>query len=203
MPDGIRDLEAKFAASAPTRNRSRIWRRCARHRSSASCSTGNSQFEWTTAELVYDDPAKTLDTTERTDVLLFPELVRKIGRPEKTLDLVSPYFVPGADGTEHLAALAKRGVKRAHPHQLAGGVRVKSVHSGYAKRRRDLLQAGVGSTSSSRPQRNKRANPETDSDQARPPACMPRRSPWTAGASSSARSTSTRARRGSTPKWGW
>ncbi|MCC7326189.1 MAG: phospholipase D family protein [Burkholderiales bacterium] len=100
-------------------------------------------LEWTSAEVVYDDPAKTLDTTERTDVLLFPALVRKMGRPEKTLDIVSPYFVPGAGGTEHLAALAKRGVTvRILTNSLAASDE-KSVHSGYAKRRRDLLQAGV------------------------------------------------------------
>ena len=100
-------------------------------------------LEWAAAEVVYDDPAKTLDTTERTDVLLFPELVRKMGRPEKTLDIVSPYFVPGARGTEQLVEIAKRGVTvRVLTNSLAASD-TKSVHSGYAKRRRDLLQAGV------------------------------------------------------------
>ena len=42
-----------------------------------------------------NDPAKTLNTTSRTDVLLFPELVRAPGRPRASLVLVSPYFVPG------------------------------------------------------------------------------------------------------------
>ena len=80
-------------------------------------------LEWATAEVVYDDPAKTLDTTERTDVLLFPELVRKIGRPEKTLDIVSPYFVPG-DGVNRVADIGgEKGRDRAHPHQLARRVR--------------------------------------------------------------------------------
>ena len=100
-------------------------------------------LEWASAEIVYDDPAKTLDTTERTDVLLFPELVRKMGRPEKTLDIVSPYFVPGDGGTKLLASVAKRGVTvRILTNSLAASDE-KSVHSGYAKRRRDLLEAGV------------------------------------------------------------
>jgi putative cardiolipin synthase len=100
-------------------------------------------FEWATARLVHDDPAKTLDTAERTDVLLFPELVRIMGRPEKTFDLVSPYFVPGKDGTATMAALAGSGVKiRVLTNSLAASD-VSAVHAGYAKRRRDLLQAGV------------------------------------------------------------
>ena len=100
-------------------------------------------FEWTTAQIVHDDPAKTLDTTGRTDVLLFPELVQMMGRPEKTLDLVSPYFVPGAEGTAALVALAKRRVTvRILTNSLAASDE-KSVHAGYAKRREDLLLAGV------------------------------------------------------------
>ena len=76
-------------------------------------------------------------------MLLFPELMRKMGRPEKQLDIVSPYFVPGDGGTELLAAVAKRGVTvRILTNSLAASDE-KSVHSGYAKRRRDLLQAGV------------------------------------------------------------
>jgi hypothetical protein len=58
--------------------------------------------EWTTATRVRDDPAKTFDATGSTGVLLFPVPVRTIGRPDKTLDLISPYFVPGDGGTAAL-----------------------------------------------------------------------------------------------------
>ena len=104
---------------------------------------GQLPLEWTTARVMYDDPAKTLDTTGRTDVLLFPELVRTIGQPDRTLDLVSPYFVPGAEGTSALGALAAKGVKvRILTNSLAASD-VKAVHAGYVKRRIDLLRAGV------------------------------------------------------------
>jgi putative cardiolipin synthase len=100
-------------------------------------------FEWIKARLLYDDPAKTLDKGTGTDILLFPELVRAMGPAEKSIDLVSPYFVPGEAGTAALAALASRGVKvRILTNSLAS-TDVKAVHSGYAKRREDLLLAGV------------------------------------------------------------
>ena len=100
-------------------------------------------FEWATTRLVRDDPAKTLDTTARTDILLFPELVRTIGRPEKTFDLISPYLVPGDGGTAALVAAAGRGVKvRILTNSLAASD-VAAVHAGYAKRREALLRAGV------------------------------------------------------------
>ena len=100
-------------------------------------------FEWATTRLVHDDPAKTLDTEGRVELLLFPELLRMLGRPEKSLDLISPYFVPGDVGTAALAALAGRGVKvRVLTNSLAASD-VAAVHAGYARRRHDLLKAGV------------------------------------------------------------
>jgi putative cardiolipin synthase len=100
-------------------------------------------FEWSNAQLVADDPAKTLDTEARTDILLFPDLVRRIGVPKSSLDLISPYFVPGDEGTAVLASLARSGVKiRILTNSLAASD-VSAVHAGYAKRRKDLLAAGV------------------------------------------------------------
>lgn len=100
-------------------------------------------LDWANTRMASDDPAKTLDSTARTDILLFPELVRMIGRPEKTLDLISPYFVPGEGGTAALVELASKGVKvRILTNSLAASD-VGAVHAGYAKRRQALLRAGV------------------------------------------------------------
>jgi putative cardiolipin synthase len=64
-------------------------------------------------------------------------------QPKKSFDLISPYFVPGKEGTETLAALAQRGVAvRVLTNSLAA-TDVSAVHAGYAKRREDLLRAGV------------------------------------------------------------
>ena len=101
-------------------------------------------LEWTTVQLVSDDPAKTLDTADtQHELLLFPALVRAIGAPARSFDLVTPYFVPGDAGTKALAAMARRGVAvRILTNSLAGSD-VSAVHAGYAKRRSALLRAGV------------------------------------------------------------
>jgi putative cardiolipin synthase len=104
---------------------------------------GRLTFEWTTARVVNDDPAKTLDTTARSDILLFPELVRAIGRPGKSLDLVTPYFVPGEGGTDALVHLAKDGIAVRILTNSLSASDVSAVHSGYAKRREALLRGGV------------------------------------------------------------
>ena len=100
-------------------------------------------WEWVKAHVVNDDPAKTLDTEARKDFLLFPELVRLVGQPESTLDLITPYFVPGKEGTEALADLARRGVAMRILTNSLGASDVSAVHAGYAKRREALLRAGI------------------------------------------------------------
>jgi len=142
-PDGVADLEARFAATRADPE-SVAFIEAGRTTSVVrDLLGGRLALEWTHAQAVYDDPAKTLDTTDRTDVLLFPELVRTIGRPEKTFDLVSPYFVPGEGGAAALVARASEGVKvRILTNSLAS-THASVVHAGYAKRREDLLRAGV------------------------------------------------------------
>jgi putative cardiolipin synthase len=104
---------------------------------------GRLALEWTEARVVRDDPAKTLDTTARTDLLLLSALLPALGRPEQSFDLVSPYFVPGEGGTAALVGLARRGVKVRILTNSLEATDVSPVHAGYAKRRRELLLAGV------------------------------------------------------------
>ena len=104
---------------------------------------GGLAFEWTTAQLFRDDPAKTLDTTDRTDVLLLAALLKEVRSLNTSFDLVSPYLVPGEDGTQALAALAGRGVQIRILTNSAAATDVGAVHAGYARRREDLLRAGI------------------------------------------------------------
>ena len=100
-------------------------------------------FEWASTKLLHDDPAKTLDTTGRKDVLLLSAMLQAVGRPQRSFDLVSPYFVPGDGGTKAICELARTGVRvRVLTNSLAA-TDVGAVHAGYAKRRETLLAAGV------------------------------------------------------------
>jgi putative cardiolipin synthase len=142
-PDGARNLQARFGATRADAESVAYIEAVRATPVIRDLLDRKLAFEWTSARLVHDDPAKTLDTTVRTDILLFPELVRTMGRPERTLDLVSPYFVPGEQGTAALVALANRGVKvRILTNSLSSSDE-SAVHVGYAKRRLDLLRAGV------------------------------------------------------------
>jgi cardiolipin synthase C len=104
---------------------------------------GTLALEWTTARIINDDPAKTLAPSSQTELQLLPKLTAALGQPARSLDMISPYFVPGDAGVAALSAMATRGVRvRVLTNSLAA-TDVSPVHAGYMKARVALLQAGV------------------------------------------------------------
>jgi len=104
---------------------------------------GKLALEWTTAQVVHDDPSKVLQPLARTDLHMLPLLEQTLGSPTRELDLVSPYFVPGVDGTAGLRELSERGVKVRVLTNSLGTADVRVTHAGYSRYREDLLRAGV------------------------------------------------------------
>lgn len=99
-------------------------------------------IEWVPVQLVVDDPTKGLGEARPSDLLL-ANLTQALGKPEREVDLISPYFVPGKEGTKGIGAYAERGIQvRILTNSLAA-TDVAAVHAGYAKRRKPLLRSGV------------------------------------------------------------
>jgi len=103
---------------------------------------GRLPVEWATTHLVYDDPRKGLGEADDA-TLLYAQLARTLGDPQGEIDLISPYFVPGSNGTQALAAFAKRGIKLRILTNSLSATDVAAVHAGYARRREPLLRAGA------------------------------------------------------------
>ncbi|MBB3175799.1 phospholipase D family protein [Variovorax sp. Sphag1AA] len=100
-------------------------------------------FEWTNARVLHDDPSKVLQPMDRSDLQMLPQLLKAMGQPKRELDLVSPYFVPGADGTKSLVELAQNGVKVRVLTNSLSATDVSPVHAGYSKYRDELLKGGA------------------------------------------------------------
>lgn len=100
-------------------------------------------FGWTTAHVIHDDPAKVLESASRTDLQMAPLLQKIFGNPKREIELVSPYFVPGADGTKALTTMARNGVKVRILTNSLSATDVSPVHAGYSKYRKDLLESGA------------------------------------------------------------
>ncbi len=99
-------------------------------------------LEWAQARLVSDDPAKVLGSGQP-EARVAVKLRDLLGEPRRQVDLVSPYFVPGKETTRMLGDLARRGVKVRILTNSLEATDVAAVHAGYAKWRRELLEAGV------------------------------------------------------------
>ncbi len=104
---------------------------------------GMPDLEWTDAILVSDDPVKGLGAVARED-LLATRLLMAVGRIETRFDGITPYFVPGAAGVGAFSILKSQGVQVRMLTNSLEATDVLPVHAGYAKRRRDLLKAGIG-----------------------------------------------------------
>lgn len=70
-------------------------------------------------------------------------LLDDIGRARASALLISPYFVPGIDGTDGLVDLAGRGVHVSVVTNSLAANDVVAVHGGYARYRKALLEGGV------------------------------------------------------------
>jgi putative cardiolipin synthase len=103
---------------------------------------GDLSFEWADIRMVSDDPAKGLGKAKSNGLLTY-QLADILGRPTRTVDLISPYFVPTAAGVEVFTKMARDGVKLRVLTNSLDATDVSAVHAGYAKRRKDLLAAGI------------------------------------------------------------
>ena len=103
---------------------------------------GTLAIDWAPARLLSDDPAKAIGRA-RPRTLVVTKLEEAIGKPERSLALVSAYFVPTRGGIAALAMMARRGVKVRVLTNSLEATDVTAVHAGYIGCRRPLLRAGV------------------------------------------------------------
>ena len=100
------------------------------------------QFDWVPVSVVYDEPTKILDKAGHSDLML-TRLLETLGRTEREIDIISPYFVPGTRGTEALCKLPQRKVRLRILTNSLAATDVGAVHAAYGKCRKALLQCGA------------------------------------------------------------
>lgn len=111
----------------------------------AAAAANSAPLQWAPVQVLSDAPDKPARHPQAaaTGSRITEPILAWIAGTRSTLDLVSPYFVPGDAGVQGLVELARRGVKvRVVTNSLAA-TDVMAVHAGYARHRRALLAAGV------------------------------------------------------------
>lgn len=105
--------------------------------------SGEIHTDTSPSRLVADSPDKLIQNRDDSSHYFRTELGQAITAATDSLTIISPYFVPGKDGTHQLAALAEKGVRvRVITNSMASN-NSSLVHAHYAKRRKKLLRAGV------------------------------------------------------------
>lgn len=103
---------------------------------------GTLALDWVPMRLVADPASKAAGAAPPA-AFMAADLTTVLGPVAREMDLVSPYFVPGAGGTASLAQSARAGVQLRVVTNSLAATDVTAVHAGYARRRVDLLRAGV------------------------------------------------------------
>ena len=151
-PDALDQLQAAGAVAASTEAAEGYLRGVNASRFLRDLRAGTLPLEWAVTRMVSDDPAKGLAKAPRKR-LLMPQLRAVLDQPKRSVELVSPYFVPTAAGVEAFAELVRQGVRVRVLTNALEATDVAVVHAGYVKRRKDLLKAGVELFEMRNPQR--------------------------------------------------
>jgi putative cardiolipin synthase len=101
-----------------------------------------SQLHWTPSARVIADPPEKVSGKRRRNWLM-RELLPIISATRKSLEIVSPYFIPGRKGMSVLAGLIDSGVDVSVLTNSLAATDVAAVHGAYANYRVKLLKAGV------------------------------------------------------------
>lgn len=103
---------------------------------------GKLPLQWAPTKMISDNPAKGVGKAAAEDLLIH-QLDRILGKPQTSMLLVSPYFVPTRAGVDAFVTMARRGVSVRILTNALEATDVLPVHAGYAKRRKALLRAGI------------------------------------------------------------
>ncbi|WP_027484668.1 phospholipase D family protein [Rhodanobacter sp. OR87] len=98
---------------------------------------------WSASITVASDPPLKTKAADRSGWLQ-PRLAAHLDGVHSEVLLISPYFVPGKQGTATLLGLARGGTRVGVVTNSLAANDVPAVHSGYERYRRQLLDGGVG-----------------------------------------------------------
>ncbi|MGH8036387.1 MAG: phospholipase D family protein [Stenotrophomonas sp.] len=128
--------EAKLAAAQP------YLQRVERSASARSFYRNAVDLHWSPGVEIVSDPAMKHRRDDKATWLV-TRLVRQLEATEHKALLISPYFVPGEEGTRGMGAMVKRGAYVGVVTNSLAANDVAAVHSGYMRYRAPLLRDGV------------------------------------------------------------
>ena len=106
---------------------------------------GDLPFQWSSSwQVLSDDPMKALgDADAEGTSTVLQGLSAAMDKAGRSVTLISPYFVPGKQGTARLVAAKGRGIEVSILTNSLAANDVAAVHGGYSRYRKALAEGGV------------------------------------------------------------
>lgn len=98
---------------------------------------------WGDAKLVADDPQKVTEESSSAALRIGPQVKAMTAQAQQSVLLISPYFVPGEQGTQYITDMARRHIAVKVLTNSLASTDEPAVHVGYSRYRRQLLASGV------------------------------------------------------------
>jgi len=95
------------------------------------------------SSVITDDPEKLLNKVSADYKVLVTALATNIDEAESEVVVVTPYFIPGKNGVEFWRSITNKGVRVVVVTNSLASNNHTPVHSGYARYRHDMIDAGV------------------------------------------------------------
>ncbi|MDQ0319884.1 putative cardiolipin synthase [Pararhizobium capsulatum DSM 1112] len=103
---------------------------------------GEHEISWTTGVRLVCDPPEKAHLQKRQNWIM-RELLPVLTAAKHDIRIISPYFIPGQQGTARIAELASRNVTVSVLTNSLAATDVAAVHGAYAPYRKPLLRSGV------------------------------------------------------------
>jgi len=106
---------------------------------------GEWALQWSSRyRFVSDDPAKvTMDKRDAARAAVAAAIVPMVREAKKSVQIISPYFVPGKQGSAGLITRAQAGAQVQILTNSLAANDVAAVHGGYSRHRKALVKGGV------------------------------------------------------------
>ncbi|MEH6593392.1 MAG: phospholipase D family protein [Halioglobus sp.] len=101
------------------------------------------QFHLADVEIFYDQPEKITASRDKKELHMSQYLAPYFQNARSEVMIISPYFVPGKNGTRILCDMRQRGVNVNILTNSLASTDVSVVHAGYLRYRKKLLKCGV------------------------------------------------------------
>jgi len=138
-------LRTTLAAQAETARGSRYALALRENDGIRRLGAGDWPLQWSAKyRFVSDDPAKvTMEDRDASRATVGAAIMPIIRNARRSLQIISPYFVPGDEGSDALVARARAGATvQVLTNSLAAND-VATVHGGYSRHRQALVEGGV------------------------------------------------------------